>query len=46
MNLAAPLQIVGGALIAVAAFLVSPTFGIFAAGLFLLGFGIWEELSS
>lgn len=45
MNLAAVLQIVGVALIVAAATIVSFTFGVFVAGLFVLAFGIWEEVT-
>lgn len=45
MTLAGILQIVGAALVVVAALFVSVTLGVFIAGLFAFGFGIWEELS-
>jgi hypothetical protein len=45
MNLAAVLQIVGAALVVLAATFVSITLGVLVAGLFAFGFGIWEELT-
>jgi hypothetical protein len=45
MTLAGILQIVGAALIVLAALFVSVTLGVLVAGLFAFGFGIWEELT-
>ena len=45
MTLAAGLQIAGIALLVCAALTVSVTLGLAAAGLLVLVFGLWEELS-
>ncbi len=43
--IAAILQVAGAFFITIAAFVVSPTLGAFVLGLFLLGFGVWEEVA-